>query len=235
MRKIKKMTLNKALYTVLFTILTVVSIMACTTTSKQTTTRAVTQQVLQNTTQENLFPGIVRLESEGRGFCSGSVISDTEVLTAAHCISQATPTGFVLAENFTVRSIEVNGHYMVATSKVKSFNGRQDVAIVYGDFRRFSKLKLETNPDKDILANNYNLASCGFPYGGQLVCYTINNPEKMIDVISFTGQMYAGMSGGPVLDLKTNTIYAVNHAVTQGYVLAAPIVNLFDSLRAVEQ
>lgn len=194
-------------------------------------TPTATQEVLTTTTQGNLFPGVVKLAINGKGFCSGLVISDTEVLTAAHCVVAFNMYGELLtAKDVVVQSIPVNDELLIAPSEVVAFQGRQDVAILIGDYKGFSKIKIETNPNKDILVSNYNIASCGFPYGGELVCYRLKNPGKMGDMIFFSGQMYAGMSGGPVIDLNTGTVYAVNHAVMPNYVVVAPIVNLFESV-----
>lgn len=177
-----------------------------------------TAEVLQMTTKDGKFPGIVRLTmKDGRFYCSGAVISDTEVLTAAHCIINM-PLELDI-ESATFEKFKV-------PSIAYSLNPRADVAIIKGDFSKFSKFKFDSSPISDILVNNYDLAGCGFPYAGELVCYRMELPVKMVDVIGVIGQLYAGMSGGPVIDMNTGIIYAVNHAVTNEMVLIAPIVNL---------
>lgn len=176
------------------------------------------------TTESKKLPGIVRLSTkDGQFFCSGAVISDTEVLTAAHCINPYT-------RDMTISSIPVKGKVYETPGTATMFNPRSDTAIVTGNFKEFSKLKFDSNPEDDILLHDYDLAACGFPYAGRLVCYRLSDPIKMVDVIGAKGQLYAGMSGGPVIDMATGTIYAVNHAVTESIVLIAPIISLREGL-----
>lgn len=162
---------------------------------------------------------LVRLETlEGQTFCSGTVISNTTILTAAHCMMIEGP--------MKIASLpDAKGHVTEALGVAYKINPRADYASVKGNFSAFSKMAFSTNPAADILYHNYNLVTCGFPYGGRPVCYRITRPEKFVDQIKAKGQMYAGMSGGPVIDLNTGTIYAVNTAVTDGYIILSPIIN----------
>lgn len=219
----------------------VAGLMTLSLTSCVTQSLTLTQKAVKMVSVEKEFKAIVRLETvDGDFFCSGTVISDNMVLTAAHCFMYMEENDFVVS-SIPEENAKGEISVLVARSKVKGFNQRADVAVVIGDFRKFSKMQIDVNPESDILANldkdtkeRYDLAACGFPYGGKLVCYKFSNPEKMVDVIGGLGQMFAGMSGGPVIDLKTGKVLAVNHAVTQGIVLVAPIVNLYNGLRIIQ-
>lgn len=197
--------------------------------------KSVTSQILAATTQEDKFPAIIKLSKDGRIFCSGSVITDTLVLTAAHCVARySMMTGTEILTDFNIESLEKGDIHMISPSKVIGVNLRQDTALVQGDFRRYSKLKIQTDPNRDILVVQPSLVSCGFPNGGRIVCYTAKHPYKYIDMIGADGQMYAGMSGGPVMDLNTQVVYAVNHAVGPDIVIFAPIINLFEGISKVD-
>lgn len=197
--------------------------------------KVVTKEGVSLLSNKSSFPALIKLTKDGKPFCSGVVISDTEVLTAAHCVSQFTPFGMMVISDFSVESLQKADLITITPVIVEGVNPRQDTAILVGDFRLYKKANIRVLPEEDILVNNYRLASCGFPYSGKEVCYTLSGAEKMIDVIGFSkGQMYAGMSGGPVIDLDTGDVVAVNHAVGENMVLVAPIVNLFEGLTKVQ-
>lgn len=170
--------------------------------------------------------GIVRLVNDsGRTFCSAFVISKSIALTATHCVISQGLLGIQVNSDVNVASEDGQ---LVIQGTVRSIGPRQDVAVVSGDFSKFTPLKFSTLPGDDILANTYNLTSCGYPYGGNLVCYSLAKPFKALDMVGFRdGQMYAAMSGGPILDLSTGIVYAVNHGVTVGAVIGAPLVSAF--------
>lgn len=193
-------------------------------------TKSVTQKGLDSASKPAKFRGIVKLKTvDNIFFCSAAIISDTQAVSAAHCFMG------LPANEFVVESIaNENKKVLVAGANVAGYNGRADTALIVGDFSDFDKFEIDTNPESDILVNDYNLVACGFPYGGKLVCYKFSGPYKMVDGIAGEGQMYAGMSGGPVIDLKSGKILAVNHAVAQGFVMVAPLINFFQSLRRVE-
>lgn len=163
------------------------------------------------------YPALVRLFSQDGGRCSGVVISDKLVLTAAHCLD-----GKPLIIESVGQALRIAGRPMMA-------NPRADYGLVFGDFTAFSKLETQRDPSKDILYFPSNFVMCGFPYGGATpVCYPVTGDlTKYVDKIRTEGQLYPGMSGGPVIDLNTGNVVAVNSAVMPGGVLIAPLVGLF--------
>ncbi len=174
---------------------------------------------------QNELGGIVALyNDQGNFFCSGFVVDDKTVVTATHCIGATTDN---------VVGVVSGGQ--VTLGQFTHFNSRTDIAIIQGDFSKFSKFEVEMDPAKDALVNQNDvvLVSCGYPYGGKPVCYRLSELVKYVDMTAATGQMYAGMSGGPVIDLKTGKVYGVNHAVTIGKVVFAPTVNLLNAMRPI--
>lgn len=192
-------------------------------------TKSLTKDGLNAAKQQSSFRGIVKLKTvDNIFFCSGVIISETQAITAAHCVGEL-PENIVIIESVANENKKV----LVAGAQVVALNHRADTALLRGDFKDFDKFEMDPNPESDILINDYNLVTCGFPYGGNLVCYKFSSPYKMVDQIAGTGQLYAGMSGGPVIDLKSGKVLAVNHAVGQGFVVIAPLVNFFHSLRGL--
>lgn len=176
------------------------------------------------------FQAIVRLEKdEPEGFfCSGSVISDDYVLTAAHCLVDK--NGKMKTNKFLVvsstKDVEVE-------SIAAGVNIRADYALVKGDFRRFSKFRVMTDTMRDIIAVGTSgpVFTCGYPWGSDGTCYkTGTQARRYYDMIAVSGILYAGMSGGPVIDSGTGEIIAVNSAVTDGYIIVAPLIGLFETL-----
>lgn len=217
----------------------VLLMVGCTTfMESDTKVKVKTQDALVYLSEPESFSSIVALKFNGRSFCSETVISDTEVLTAAHCVAGVNPfTGKVeVAPEFDAASLrKKDGSGAVVPVTVYAVNLRQDTAIIIGDFSKFKHTKFDQNPASDILTKNYELATCGFPNGGELICYSLSGPYKLVDMVGFTsGQMYAGMSGGPVIDLNTGNVVAVNHAVGEKVVVVAPIINLFNGLMKVQ-
>jgi S1-C subfamily serine protease len=177
------------------------------------------------------YPALIQLlihTDGGTGSCSAAVIKDNIALTASHCVAHANMFGEMEVHKISVISLlNVDNKNIKVKASVVGFNPRADYAVITGDFRKFKKLKYNDSPAADILFNKYNLIACGFPYGVYVpACYPFSNPQKAFDVIKGKGQLYAGMSGGPVIDLATGTIYAVNSAVMDGFVVIAPIVNI---------
>lgn len=180
----------------------------------------------------NKYPAMFKLTNEGRAFCSATVLTKKLAITAAHCVLVQLPFGFTLNDKLAAQSLPAADGSTAATNvEVIDANPRADYALLKGDFSAFSTLVADDRPQSDILYHDYNLYTCGFPWGGTGVCYHITNPEKFVDQIKAKGQMIAGMSGGPVIDANTGIIYAVNTAVTDGYVVISPIINIFELLK----
>lgn len=170
------------------------------------------------------FLPMVRLtDVNGKFFCSGTVIADNMVLTAGHCLND---------KPLLVESIDnVKGEILVAQALPIMINQRADYGLITGNFTGFSKLKIETNPYKDLLYHQSTLVACGFPWGSTPVCYPIRGDlKKTFDGFTADGQLYPGMSGGPVIDTKTGTVVAVNSAVFEGGIVVMPLIGLFESL-----
>lgn len=191
--------------------------------SKSTTNplAEVRQKVL--VTKPGKFPAMVRLvDMSGRTMCSGTVIAKDLVLTAAHCIQGPT----------VVRSeLRDDGQTQFVPSLPIVYQPRADYAILSGDFSDFDVMSTETDPEKDLLYNQTDLVSCGFPWGDTAACYPIlTQVKKMYEGFQAEGQMYPAMSGGPVIDTRTGKVVGVNHGIGDNKVIFMPILGIYKRL-----
>lgn len=179
---------------------------------------------------------IIRLHTpEGQFFCSGTVISAHLIATAAHCVSMDTPFGVLV--NMQVK-IEVRGSNMRPTgiiAHIKNLNVRMDTALLEGDFTDFSRRDIEEDPatvEKVLMDPNSRLVTCGYPLGGPLACSPLTKfRHGFYSMYYAQGWMYPGMSGGPVIDLRTGRILAVNRGIVEsGELIFNPLSDLLSYL-----
>ncbi len=187
-------------------------------------------------TAKEKHSSLVRLE-RGYFFCSGVVVSDTMLITAAHCVSNNFMGMSVLTEEtMTVKSDPAyNPNTIEVTGTAIKANGSADFAIVQGDFRQFRKAKVTTDV-RMLFGLSEKIVACGFPYGAESVCYPMSKPPHRPGNRTFSfgrhGYLYPGMSGGPVLDRETNTVFAVNSAMANDDVaMLAPLIGLWRLLK----
>ena len=180
------------------------------------------------------YPAMVRLESKDhKFFCSGTVISDDYVVTAAHCLmndSRLRPN--INKEELTIVSLPGYTSRQIGSvpAKAAALNNRADYGLIKGDFREFSKMRILHQPSAPVLLKG-PLLTCGFPWGARDTCYpTGNNMRIYYDKFSLSGLLYPGMSGGPVIDLDTVAVFAVNMGVSDGSIIISSLVGIFETL-----
>lgn len=186
------------------------------------TARAIDKRASKTPASSTAISGIVRLhELESGNFtCTGFVVGKTTLFTAAHCIPE-TQTLEVRAANGEKTGIIV---FAVGVSP------RADLAIMRGRLSRFTPLPYSHDP-KVILNSAMNgigsALACGYPYGGRLLCSEVTSLRMFAFQFAGLGNLYPGMSGGPVLDRATGTVVAVNSAVNSDYVFLSPLIEIY--------
>jgi len=159
-------------------------------------------------------------------FCSGSVITDDRILTAAHCVQ-----GMPLGAKIEIRLEDGTAVDTYATEYIA--NGRADVAVIKGDFRLFKKMPYETDTQNIInsMTRSKHILLCGFPWGGKKICMETSEGIFYNFAFTFKSYLWPGMSGGPVIDEETGKIVGVNSAVNNDDAIVSPIVEIWSMLR----
>jgi V8-like Glu-specific endopeptidase len=187
-------------------------------------------------TQPNKFNGIVRLlDEQGRFFCSGVVISETRIATAAHCvIGQVPMMGIRLLRNKILVASE-NGK-IITVANTGGVEPRSDQAVLVGDFSMIRPMKAITDPTE--IAESFkrgNVVMCGYPYGGKLYCNKLSNPTTDNFQFKGSGHLYPGMSGVPVIDAERGIVIGINTAVNAEWAIVSPLVELFVNTGVAER
>ena len=169
---------------------------------------------------------IVKLYDKDSGafFCSGTVIAQNYIVTAAHCLD---------GRSKTKPSIEVRnmlGQTPGVMGTAAFYEGRSDTGLIEGDFSAFNAMDFTTSPINInlVLLSERVVAACGFPYGGEFYCVAIENRGQWEFGIRASGSLYPGMSGGPVIDVQSGYLVGVNTAVMEPGVYLSPIVELLN-------
>lgn len=156
-------------------------------------------------------------------FCTGFVISDDYLITAAHCVMNS--------KGLLPNEIHIYSHLNEETgviAKAAGGNLRMDVALVRGDFSSFKRAKIVSSV-VDLTSPFY--ISCGFPFGqSKLFCYPVKIHGNYFFLYSANGFLFPGMSGGPVIDPYTGSVIALNALVLSNSVALSPLIGIFDSL-----
>lgn len=175
---------------------------------------------------------IVRLTEGGRTFCTGTVIDETTIVTASHCIVMQSFLG-MMAVRPDVEIRADNNLPIGVHAKPGYITTQLDTAILKGNFELFEPKKHTSNINEllDLRKPGKEFLSCGYPLGGDLQCTkTIYvQPENFMNLVK--GQLLPGMSGGPTMTTD-GVVVGVNVAVTGEYSVISPIFNIDYNLGA---
>lgn len=164
--------------------------------------------------------------------CSATVISNKYAITAGHCVvkynsnsgyNELNPKPYIIKNHLD----EETGTTAVA---VGAFYGRGDVGLLFGDFRGFKKMLVGVRPG-GMAQHSGPFLNCGFPSGGSLACYQFIPIGPYYGLIKGKGYVYAGMSGGPVVDASISSVVGVNSEMGNEYAAVSPFPGFFDDLK----
>lgn len=153
-------------------------------------------------TKPEVYSPILYLTDEkNEFFCSGFAIDDHYAITAAHCVVDKVGKVINVDEGLT-------------KARVVGINARVDYALLAGDFRQFVKLPVNTTRPLSQRFIGKPLQTCGFP-GGQHtpVCTVFLVVGQRMFFLAGHGELYPGMSGGPVVDPESGIAVGINSAV----------------------
>lgn len=178
------------------------------------------------------LPSIIQIFEQDAFVCTGIVVGPRYAITAAHCID----SNFfgVDASEVVVKSADLSISQSV---KVVGVNRRLDYALLNGDFSKYIGMPVAVHVADalNIVMNRESkLVACGFPMGGQLLCA----PFTFTDVNAFgylgVSYLYPGMSGGPVIDMVTGVIVAVNTAQPDNLSFVSPLTEMWHAFGVEE-
>ena len=183
---------------------------------------------------------VIRLHQVHSGFftCSGTVVSSTRIVTAAHCLGGGMfglPT-----TGFEVRGSDSLPRGIYA--KVEGADFRSDQAVLSGNFTMFDTRHLQTNPAeiiKRMVKPGRKVIVCGYPYAGPLFCSPFTDINQWSFQFTGRGYMFPGMSGGPVFDIETGEVLGVNTGVMSSQdgdtrLVISPTINTYNDTNSKE-
>lgn len=174
---------------------------------------------------------IVRLRRPVPGggtiLCSGTVVSDTHILTAAHCLAATEFDIFPpIIEIRTADDLPIG-----VAAQIQAFDPSTDLGVLSGDFRAFAKRNILSGAAEINLAfKTHRIMICGYPSGGRFTCSEMKNSRNFFFKFKSKGFAYPGMSGGPVIDLDTGSILGVTSAVEDDRVILSPFIEVLKDL-----
>lgn len=162
------------------------------------------------------IPGTIRIINiAGSSSCSGFVIDKHYAITAAHCIQSA-------------KELEVysSSETYITKARVAGFDETNDIAVILGDFSDFKPLLV--NFDNTQINIYSKFQACGYPLGQRVnYCTSFSAEGFYYSMVKGTGQLYHGMSGGPVIDVTDNVVIGIVTSMDEEFNYITPVQGIF--------
>jgi V8-like Glu-specific endopeptidase len=172
---------------------------------------------------------IVRLvdPETGSTFCSGTVVSDSIIITAGHCVIEEGIFGMASIRTKPIEIREYDNVKLGILARPIYAEPHLDHGLLKGDFSKLSHQPFTTDIQE---INSYAIVdqeftACGYPLGGNMYCSILKYKDKFDFMWRVEGVLLPGMSGGPVM-LSNGKVIGINDAVEGNSSIISPIYNL---------
>lgn len=173
---------------------------------------------------------VVRISVNGSFTCTGFVVSQIYIITAAHCVE----------ELHQVVQIHDSSKEIFILGEVVGIYDPMDQALLRASIgNRIAPVKADFT-GKLMSMDTTQVITCGFP-GGQpeILCNAGTLSGSRFFMRTGTGALYKGMSGGPVfvLDEKEGLVVtAINSAVDSKGIIVGPLISFSHNMEVpIEQ
>ncbi len=172
----------------------------------------------------DLQDSVVRLDLPDGGSCSGWVLKGSnKVMTAAHCFETADPKVHGTSAKITFNDAHTAQYHVTKMGKADSV--LQDFAVLAPDGEAgripegLSVCTSEAHYGQPIVAMGYPLGVDRVMFFGQVANPVYHATEEfskdLEGAVVFSGQMYPGNSGGPIIDIETGCVVAQAELLVQ--------------------